>query len=332
MVLYRVLRVSFYAMVASAVLPPLLAEHNLTYCAWVVFSAAVAYLALDRSRIPPARPVFVYAIALALFVHHFMPVRSAEAWNKEGLAAAAHFLCLFPTFLFFLSYRSAVLLFAGAASLALVILSGIRYPGPWLFLQMVCFVGLSAWTLLLHSLWRAREDFAARGRQAGAGAPSVLTEQALRQGLALTAVLSLSGMALGLFLFFSAPRLNETLAGWIEFLTQRNEPTQSGKSGSGIAGGRGTAAGNSFDSSVDLSGLGPLYANQSPALTADFDSAARGALAPSGRILLRGLALSTYQNGVWRVPPMLPDENLHPPADPSAPGITPSGTIFRQVL
>ena len=83
---------------------------------------------------------------------------------------------------------------------------------------------------------------------------------------------------------------------------------------------------------LSVNGLGPLYSNLSPALTVTFQSVPRATLAPHGRILLRGQALSEYEGGQWWVPAMLTDEKALPPADISAPGITYRGAEFRQEL
>lgn len=331
--LYRVLRLSFYAMAASATLPLPLAEHNPAGVAWIVCAAVAACLSVDRGRVPPVRPAFVYALALALLVYHFWPLRDEDAWRQHGLLAVAHFLCLLPAFLFFLSYGSAVLFVTGAASLALVIICGILHPGPGLFFRMALFVGLGAWTLLLHSLWRAREDFSARGRQPVPGAPPLLSERALYQGLALTALLSVSGLALGFFLFFSAPRVNETVTGWLEYFVQRPEPLQTTAGNDNPTGPRPGPATTGFGpGGLSVNDLGPFYSNHSPALTVTFSPAPRKTLAPDGRILLRGEALSEYENGEWQVPTLPKDQSLRPPADRSAPGITPRGPEFRQEL
>ena len=358
--LYRVLRLSFYAMVAAAVLPLAIAERSFACAACVVCAGLVAGLALDRGRIPPVRPVFVYALALALLVYHFIPLRDEDAWRQHGLSAVAGFLCYLPAFLFFLSYGNAVLFVTGADALALVIISGILDPGPGLFLRMACFVGLSAWTLLLHSLWRAREDFRVQGtpylirrrssEAYGTGSPElgmVSPELALRQGLALTALLSLAGLALGMFLFFSAPRLNETVTAWLQFLVRDRDPLPAGVDKGGVPGQReGPSTTGPEEAGLSVIGLGPLYSNRSPALTVTFHApqpalspGGRGwgegdsqAIAPHGRILLRGQALSEYEDGRWQVPPLLKDANLRPPADASAPGVTWRGAEFQQDL
>ncbi|MCY3024046.1 MAG: transglutaminaseTgpA domain-containing protein, partial [Planctomycetota bacterium] len=345
MELYGVLRLSLYAMVASGAFALLLAEpgHRPLYLLAVIALAALAHRTVDRGRVRP-RAAFVYVLALAFLVSYLLPLRDEHDWHRQSLFAIAHFLCIFQALLFFVPYRGSVLLVSGASTLAIVIVSGVMDPGATLLLRMPCCVATTTWAMLVHSLWRGRESFlgqdwviSARNHltNGDTGRPDVISDRALRQGLALAASLTASCLVLGLLLFFTAPRVNETLTGWIEAVVDKRQPAVAGENAAPALGrppdGVPVTTGNS--DTVPLAGLGPIHHNQGPALAVTFSRLSDDVTDGHGRILLRGRAYSRLENGVWEAATdAQPQDATRALTDPSAPGIKYRGEEIRQTV
>jgi len=350
--LYRILRVSLYFLAGTAAASLSIAEYDPTYMIAALLACSAAFFLVDSGRMKSPQFVFVAALTLALLVWHFLPLRMRDdGWDKFGPATIAHFLCALQLlFLLFVPYSEWVLLLVGVSSLAVVLISGVIDHNANLILRMSCFIVFTSWTLFVHALWRARERFwitqrLSGGRAGGAGvlndssaeSTRVIPERALAQGVSMTAVLSISCLAMGVFLFFSAPRM-EKITGFIESLQRGQQPVKaSGKNG-GLFRGDGTPGKSGWQESVSLDRLGPIQENQGQALAVSFTPLPRDLPEVNGSIYLRGMAFSELRDGVWlqsasRLKTLEgPADKPIPIDDPSAPDVVHTGSLVRQTV
>jgi transglutaminase-like putative cysteine protease len=298
--LYRHVRLSLYAVAAAGALALSVAEGTVLHVAVVAGAALAAYAFLDGGRRRPVHPVLLYAAALALLVYQFAPLRYKEPAQHEYLLATAHVLCGLQVLLFFAPYRGAVLLLVGAASLGTVVISGLMNHDVTLLLRMALFVAAVTWAMLAHALWHSHESFRMRRGATATGRSSrLLPQRALWQGLSMSAVMSAACLILGLFLFFSAPRINETLAAWAgDFLSKRDPEKGSGTGRSNGGGPNGAAQ----DGGLRLHDLDPAFRSRSTALTVAFSRLGPELADGNRRILLRGAAYSQYDGRQWVAP------------------------------
>jgi hypothetical protein len=343
MELYRVLRVSIYLLVASGAFAIGVAEDSPWLLVAVFVFGLIAYFTVDSRRIQPVRMELAGAMAFALLVWTLLPLRNPEGWSKELLPAFAHFLCAIQVLLFFTAFRGPMLLAFCGSTLAVLVISGVIKQDVSLLGRLICFVSLTSWTLFIHSLWCAREAFNARnaarspsprpsGKETAAGithsgetkaepskevevshgpearATNILSERAFWQELAMTGVISIACLLLGLFLFLAAPRLNDRLAIWIAPWKpdpKKNDPKpviDQPVPGSGSI--IGIETGASDATSVEIGDLGAIEENQSTAVTAKFDSLPAEFATDTGRILLRSQVFSVYNcaDKKWIIP------------------------------
>ncbi|HYG75434.1 MAG TPA: transglutaminase domain-containing protein [Planctomycetota bacterium] len=350
--LYRILRVSLYFLAGTAAASLSIAEFDPTYLIATVLACAAAFFLVDSGRLRSPQFVFVAALTLALLVWHFLPLRMRDdGWSKFGPATIAHFLCsLQILLLLFVPYSEVVLLLIGISSLATVLISAVIDHNANLILRLSCFVVFTSWTLFIHALWRARERFwlvqrQSGGRAGGAGvlsepgeATRIIPERALAQGVSMTAVLSISCLAMGLLLFFSAPRM-ERVTGFIESL-QRTAPqqVQTGTGQGGLFRGESQTTKSGWDESVRLDRLGPVQENLGQALGVSFTPLPKNLPEANGCIYLRGMAFSQMREGVWNPSnerfPAIEAENDNPIEvdDPSSPNVARSKELIRQTF
>ena len=160
--LHRTLRVSLYLLAGSGAFAISVAERSLFHLALIVTLGVLSYFLIDRGRIKPLNAELIAALTVALLFVTLRPLRDDEQWQKHFPATVAHFLCAWQGLLFFSVYSGPVLLTFCGFTLAVVVMSGVIQPGPSLALRMAIFVGLAAWTLYIHALWRSRQEFSGR--------------------------------------------------------------------------------------------------------------------------------------------------------------------------
>ncbi len=338
--LYRILRQSLYLLVGAGAFAMALAENNAAYLLVAAGAGILAGILLDSGKIKPAPKELAFALALALLVYFAQPLQHERAWNREIPVACGRFLFSLNLVLLLTSFADWVLILAGTSTLAIVVLSGAIDPSPSLFLRIACFVALTAWMLFVHSLWRTRQRYAAQQRLnlgranvlPGAAADSV-PRRALAQGVGLTVALSLACLTLGLFLFFSAPRI-ERVGFWLEGFISSNKP-QPASDGGTLPGRAELDVPHTLADSVDLNALGPVNENYAPALTVTFTPFAKS-LIDDGRIYLRGLAFSDVNRGTWKKPALnsnaleAGDDKLLAITDPSSPDAPRGDALIHQ--
>src|SRR3954468_4683525 len=100
--LFRILRVSLYAMVAAGALSISLSEHNAVYIICALGFGALSLATVDRGIVRPVREHYFGAMTLALWIYHFpFSMPDGADWNRIFLTALGHFLCSFQMLLFF---------------------------------------------------------------------------------------------------------------------------------------------------------------------------------------------------------------------------------------
>jgi len=308
--LYRVLRVSIYLTVASGAFALSVAEHNLTYLFAVLLFGGLAYVTVDSGRVKPVRMEYAAAMTLALLLYTLIPLREDDAWNKHFPAAAAHFLCAFQVLLFFTSYRGSVLLTFCGATLLVVVVSGVIQPDVSLVVRMACYVGLTAWTLFIHALWRSREDYNHSSAVAlGASPPEAarnLSERAFWQGLNMTLGLSAACLLLGALFFFLAPRVNERVMAIVDnwIVKRAPAPTPPGEEkGPGLGTSREWPQGTpvkGWSEGVDYRVSGEIKDDHRVAYSVFVTAPAAEFADRKGRVYLRGMAMSEHvKSGRW---------------------------------
>ncbi|MFH0938895.1 MAG: transglutaminaseTgpA domain-containing protein [Planctomycetota bacterium] len=340
--LYRILRISIYLMVASGAFAVSMAEQNPSFLLAVLFFGVLAYTTIDSQHVKPARPEYAVAMTVALLFYTFLPLRNAANWEKFP-TAAAHFLCLFQTLLFFTVYRDLTLLVFCGSSLLVVIASGVMKSDASLLLRMGGCVGLLIWTLFIHALWRARENFNRRLIANPNATPPAshdnrpMTERVFWQGLTMTASMSALCLTLGFVFFFSAPHLNEDLTGWVDWLIRRPHLMPTDSDGGIGTGGREKIL-KGLPETVNLARFGHILDDPRLALTVTFSLPPTDFSDKNGRIHLRGFVSSDYQDGVWRSDPtqikleLKQDETMLKITDPSSQGRALVGPEIKQTM
>jgi|GEM_PF-3457068 len=307
--IYRILRISIYLLIMVGSISIYFAQGNPYFFLASVGCALLSYHCVDSGRIKPVRMSFFVAMTFALLVFHLMPLREYRGYETHFPIVFAHFLCSFQLLLLFTAYRAPMLLVYFGSTLVIVLISGIVEHSPNLLLRMSFFVGISAWTFYIHSLWQSRESFNTRALKLAAApnAPEAersgrLPKQAVAQGMAFTMLMSLACLALAFFLFFSTPRLNDTLMGWLQNLRDRRDDDVDNPDSVLRPGGGGDHV-QHWSESVNLRDLGPIRQNRGLALSMTVSTPASKFTDSLGRVFLRGMAYSEQYRGNWKVTP-----------------------------
>ena len=327
-------------MVASGAFAISIAEHNVVWFLSALAFGMLAFWTVDSGRVKPIRTEYAAAMTLALLLMFLLPLREPESLEMHFPAAFAHILVAVQVLLFFTAQRPGFLLsFCGIATLAVMLISGVVQGDATVLLRIASLVSLTTWALFIYSIWRTREGYFIGKRRAesltgNAPYPSVepekniLPESAFWQGAMITGGLSLACLVLGLFLFFSAPRVNEKLAGWLEVL--RGEQPEKEVKFPGPAIGPSTGPFDTqgwTDGQRDIRGRSAIQSNQQTALIVTFSEAPETFASMDGQIYMRGMAYSHLDAGVWLAAPNLPqilESNAGKPielADPSTAGL-----------
>lgn len=343
--LFHLLRLSYYAMAATSALALSIATRNPLFVIGTLFGAAVAHVTLDRRHAKPVRMEYITALAIAVLFYTLLPLREHNGWERNVPACFAHFLAAFQILLFFLPFRAPVLLFSFFCGLALVVFSGIMDPHASLLLRMALFVAVTAWALFVHALWNSRERFSRRAsaqsaRLSGRARPlnsqpeNAISRRAVGQGLTMIGLLTVMCLIVGLFLYFSAPRLDDTVRYVIAWLRPENSqtPTKSG------VGGRSESKTVGFSEEVELQDLGPIHQNQRAAVSVTFSGDPAEVSSSQKRVYLRGVVFSEMREGHWVRETNF--EALENPAgngplvvvDPSLGGVTTRGVQVQQQI
>ena len=342
--LHRTLRVSLYLLAGSGAFAISVAERSLFHLALIVTLGVLAYFLIDRGKIKPLNAELTAALTVALLFITLRPLRDDDQWQNHFPSTVAHFLCAWQGLLFFSVYSGPVLLTFCGFTLAVVVMSGVIQPGPSLALRMALFVGLAAWTLYIHALWRSRQEFSGRasmllavndkisGGKDRDGALRQLPEHAFWSTVWLVGGLTAACLALGTAIFFSAPRMEGVWA----FFDRRGTPGTLDSPGLYAAGRSmepGTVTG--IGRTVSLNQLGRIVPDSRAAMKAIFSKPISDWNAPRKALLLKSASLSEYSNGQW-----VPDEIWEPqesragepllfPRDPSRDGPVYSGEEIR---
>lgn len=313
--LYHIYRISLYLLAGSGAFAISIADKNIFFLVAVIVYGTIASLTVDRQRMKEVRREFALAMVFALLFYVVLQLHASNEWEKDFPPTVAHFLCAIQLLLFFVPFNSTLLLLFCTLSLVVVVISGVIEPGVSLLLRMTCFIAILSWTLFIHSLWRARERFSGKallpsnrnGRgggpddafgSGGSEAGRSLPERAFWQGLSMTAGLSGVCLALGLLLFFFAPRINESLIELIERITHKQEHAGTSPGGTG----RGDAPGfnvTGFGDRMAIQSFGPIREDRTAALSVSFYPFSRELADSNGRIFLRGDVFSKRDGNEW---------------------------------
>jgi hypothetical protein len=326
--LYRVLRISLYLLAASGALALSIAEESFIPLLAVLLFAAAAFVTVDSQRIKPVRVEYALCLVLALLLYVVIPLRLEGKMDKLP-ATVAHVLCALQALLFFCPYSAPIFFAFCASALGLVILSGVMCPDVSLLIRIGCFAVLTAWTLFVHALWRAREIFnrrAAANRStlhAPGAAAQFLPQRAFWQALRHVTGLACACLAGGLLLLCFVPHLNENVVNYLESFWETRSAVDDEP---GIHEGRGRGEG------ILVAGPGgivddfkgnSIQPDQRLALRATFSKPLRDLAGKEGRIYMRTGAFSLRQNDRWlaedprrKVETHLPDGALQV-SDPS---------------
>lgn len=306
--LYRTLRVSLYLLAGSGAFAISVAERGFFHLALIVILGTISYNFIDKGRIKPLTAEMTAALTLVLLFVTARPLRNDEQWQAHFPGAVAHFLCAWQGLLFFSVYSGPILLTFCGSTLAVVVMSGVVHSGPSLVVRMACFIAVAVWTLYIHALWRARQEFAghasmllagsekSRGESKGRDDTRQLPEQAFWGTLRLVAGMAAACLALGTFIFFSAPRIE----GLTAFFDKRNNsalrpelsPIQQGREG-------GPLMTSGLSTTVRLNKLARIEPDVRAALKAKFSKPVRDIAGPGKWLLLKSASLSEYSAGQW---------------------------------
>lgn len=341
--LYRTLRVSLYLLAGTGALAISIAEGSWFYLVLIATLGITAYIFIDFGRIKPLTAELTAALTLVLLLLTLRHLRNDEHWQALFPGAVAHFLCAWQGLLFFSIYSGPVLLTFCGSTLAVVVMSGVVQSGPSLLVRVVCFVAVAVWTLYVHALWRARQEFSGRASMLLAGSEKSrgedskddgrrLPQSAVKGTLWLVAGMSAACLALGTLLFFSTPRIDGVMA-WFE---------KRGGGSSTTPGpfelGRGTGAGaiSGVNNTVRLDQFERIGIDHRVALTATFSKPVLEIAGPERVLLLKCGNLSEYSSGQflqdtdWETQEAKPGESvIVAPRDASLDGPVYSGEEVR---
>ncbi len=308
--LYRTLRVSLYLLAGTGAFAISVAERSLFYLALIAVLGALSFFTIDRGRAKPLSTEITAGLMIVLFYLTMRHLRMEEHWQAHLAPAAAHFICALQGLFFFcvLSGSGLVMCFCGSA-LFVVVMSGVVDSGPSLVARVACFIAVAAWTLYIHAIWRSRQDFAGKStflsafdEKSSSGRAAAepfrrLPEGAFWSTLALVMGMSAACIALGVGVFFSAPRIEGILA----LFERRSTGGESPNDPLLMEVGRNerSASVTGMAENVSLKNLGPIGTDSRIALTATFSKPARALAGTKNRVLLKRSCYSEYRDGAW---------------------------------
>lgn len=311
--LYRTLRLAIYLVAATGGWAISQVEGQPSCFLAVVAAAGIAWITVDAGRMRPVRPALSAAFGIALLIHY---LATPGAPALEGLSSDAgrmmHFLCALQIMLFFTTFRGSLIFTFCGANLFIVIVSGKVEGDVSLLLRLALFLGTTTWLLFIHALWLERQKF--ETRQSMPGPPGLtrvtsrdrISERAFWQGLRLTTYVTLTCLLAGFLLFFVWPRA--TFAAWTDWLP--SPPSESDKPGKNPNGGNARGGTPTFSrtgpgDALDLSELGSISPDPTPALSITLDVEPSSAATFQDALYLRDRALSEFgANGQWKTPPV----------------------------
>ena len=312
--LYRTLRISLYLLAGTGAFAISVAERSFFYLALIAVLGVLSFLTIDHGKAKPLSAELTAALTLVLLYLALRPLHDDEHWQAHFPAAVAHFLCAWQGLLFFSVYGGPVLLTYCGSTLAVVVMSGVVQSGPSLVARVACFIAVAVWTLYIHAVWRSRQEFAGlptilmdarppaepgdTGERSGADSFQCLPEGSFWGMLSLVAGMTAACLALGVAVFFSAPRMEGILA----FFEKRGTAGDNAPNGSIVDGPiRPDDAPyiSGIDKTVSLRNLGRIELNSGAALRAVFSKPVLQLAGKKNRILLKSLNLSEYLNGGW---------------------------------
>lgn len=322
--LYRAVRIATYLVVFTGALAVWMVENHLGYLSLVAGAAVLDYTFCDAGRRPPIRrwlaDLLTLAILLAYAIYLALPAYlSGRPW--VAVSEVAHFLIVLQAVTFFTPQRGSIIRTYCCPTLAVLVVTAVVFTeghGPGLLFRLALYVAATAWLLFLNALWRERQRFAEQeealelvsGAKPNAQRPSArqhLGERTARQGLAMTAVMTVLCLVTGFLLFFSWPRLSESTMLFFRSIWPSTEETKP-EPGAGMEGPRvlpasgGGVSGTfnslkmGFSEDLRLDQLAPLYEDPAPALEVFFPDLPRDALDDDGMLYIRGAALATYRD------------------------------------
>jgi len=316
MELYRTLRISIFALVATGAYAIWDVDRNPFFLLLTLAAGVAAHLTVDAGRIRPPRSLFAGLFSVALLLQFLLPAIDLmnQGHSFDAVRCMMHFLCAIQIVMFFTMQKCPVTAYC-AANLFIVVVSGVLNPGIGIVVRLFLFLAASTWALFLYSLWRERERFKGdehprlareMGETVGASANLRLSDRTFRQGLALTGSLSAVCMLCGFLLFFTWPRLD--LLGLVERFIPRFTPQSSEKQGGAFPAPTGLVGNNAFhqslvglneEESIDLTQIGTLNEDDTVALDVEFSSALKEWAPSGGNIYFRSLAYSHFNADRW---------------------------------
>lgn len=325
--LYRAVRIATYLVVFTGALAVWMVENHLGYLSLVAGAAVLDYTFCDAGRRPPVRrwlaDLLTLAILLAYAIYLAVPAYLAgKPW--VAVSEVAHFLIVLQAVTFFTPQRGSIIRTYCCPTLAVLVVTAVVFNeghGPGLLLRLALYVAATAWLLFLNALWRERQRFAEQeealelvsGAKPNPQRPSArqhLGERTARQGLAMTAVMTVLCLVTGFLLFFSWPRLSESTMQFFRHLFASAEKPEA-EPGAGpegpkvlpVTGGGGLSDTfnniTGFTEDLRLDRLAPLYEDPRPALEAFFPDLPRDALDDDGMLYFRGTALTGYRDNAF---------------------------------
>ena len=336
MELYRTLRISIFALVATGAYAIWDVDRHPLFLLLTLGAGVIAHLTVDAGRIRPPRNLFAGLFSMALLIQFLLPAIDLmnQGYGFDAVRRMMHFLCAVQIVMLFTALKSPVTAYC-AANLFIVVVSGILNPGIGIVARLFLFLAASTWALFLYSLWRERERFQGEehrtparemGESAGAPPKLRLSDRTFRQGLALTGSLSVVCLLCGFLLFFTWPRLD--MLSMVERLIPRLTPKSSGRPGHGaFPAPTGSAGTNSFnrslvglneEESIDLTQIGALNEDDTIALEVEFSSAIKDWTPDGESIYLRSLAYSHFSNERWSMAEARNSSTLEAPAGADA--------------
>ncbi|MEI6233691.1 MAG: transglutaminase domain-containing protein [Planctomycetota bacterium] len=310
--LYRTLRVSLYLLAGTGAFAISVAERSFFYLALIAVLGVLSYLTIDRAKFKPLSAEITAGLTLVLLYLCLRPLHDDDHWQAHFPAAVAHFLCAWQGLLFFSVYGGPVLLTYCGSSLAVVVMSGVVQSGPSLVARVGCFLIVAVWTLYIHAMWRSRQEFAglptmlqsADTMKSAEPAPGQnadafmrLPEGAFWSTLVLVTGMTVACSALGVAVFFSAPRIESLLSPFEKRNAGGDDSSNSAKIATGRKDDPSSVAG--FPTNVSVNHVGRIEQDGRVALKATFSVPVSQLAGTKGRVLLKAMNYSDYRNGDW---------------------------------
>ena len=331
--LYRTLRISLYLLAGTGAFAISVAERSFFFLILIAVLGVLSYLTIDRAKLKPLSAEVTAVSTLILLYLALRPLHDDEHWQAHFPAAVAHFLCAWQGLLFFSVYGGPILLTYCGSSLAVVVMSGVVQSGPSLVVRVACFLVVAVWTLYIHSVWRSRQEFAGLPALMQGGEPvrketgasdstsfndvfKRLPPGAFWNTLKLVAGMTAACIALGIAIFFSAPRLDSIMAlidsrGTSGEKSTELRPFQASRESS-------PTPKSGFSEGVNVKDIGNITPDLRVALKVTFSKPIELISGKRETLLLKGLNLSEYRNGEW-IPETIRDTIEARPGAPISP-------------